>query len=483
MIRKIQLTAAVVAAVFAGSTLAEGTPEQIKEIGITGTKYTPSGAERAGNKEGTIPAWNDNEGVKPPASYDLKHMGHMPNPWPNEKPLYSITAQNMDKYLDKIAEPERAMLKKYPDFRMDVYPTHRISRYPQHYMENSVKNAKQCKSDNSVPAELVNCLPGIPFPFPKTGEEVVWNHNLSIRYMREAGDHVGLLVDASGTLQIVGKNGFYSIQPAFFVANKDKVMTKNDVYWAYRQFQTYPPRQAGEMNMIIDRVSAANNRKAWVYIPGQRRVKLAPDIAFDTPLPQGGSAAVYDDVYTFFGSPEKYEWKLIGKQEKYIWANVFKIQDPKDCPIAKLIHKGFPNPDCIRYELRRTWVVEATLKPGMRHIYAKRIFYWDEDNLFEAGTGFSWDAAGKPYRVSHATGSASYNMSQYNLPVELSFGTPSAFLNIDMVNGSWLFSGQNADAKFGWGAGNPTPDMGLPVVGPVDMKNFTPESMAADGVR
>jgi hypothetical protein len=86
-----------------------------------------------------------------------------------------------------------------------------------------------------------------------------------------------------------------------------------------------------------------------------------------------------DDDYVFNGSPERYTWKLVGKQEIYVPYHNFKVNDPA-LKYSELIKPNTINPDYVRYELHRVWVVEANLKQGVRHIYKKRILYADEDN-------------------------------------------------------------------------------------------------------
>ena len=85
------LVAALVAA-FAGSAFAAVSADEAKKLGTTLTEW---GAEKAGNKEGTIPAYNAATAQPArPASYDFKKdPGRRTDPY-NEKPLFTITAQN-----------------------------------------------------------------------------------------------------------------------------------------------------------------------------------------------------------------------------------------------------------------------------------------------------------------------------------------------------------------------------------------------------
>ena len=54
------------------------------------------------------------------------------------------------------------------------------------------------------------------------------------------------------------------------------------------------------------------------------------------------------------------------------------------------------NPDIVRWELHRVWVVEATLHPGERNVLPRRVFYVDEDT-WHAVLGDAYDAQGNLY--------------------------------------------------------------------------------------
>ncbi len=166
-----------------------------------------------------------------------------------------------------------------------------------------------------------------------------------------------------------------------------------------RNDSTAPARKAGEKPVIVDHMDSLNvGRRAWQYLPGQRRVKLSPDLQYDTPNPQAGGAAVMDEALLFLGAQDRYDFKLIGKKEMLIPYNTFNLIDQNVCPNEKRFSKNHVNPDCVRFELHRVWVVEANLKPGQRHVYPKRRFYFDED-MPGAGTAENFDASGNLYRV------------------------------------------------------------------------------------
>src|SRR3546814_6497446 len=88
--------------------------------------------------------------------------------------------------------------------------------------------------------------------------------------------------------------------------------------------------------------------QSWQYLPGTRRVRQAPEVGFDYPVPPAGFRTV-DDDYGFNGSPERYTWKLVGKKEMYVPYDNFRINDP-DVKYSQLIKPNTVNPEYLRYE-------------------------------------------------------------------------------------------------------------------------------------
>ena len=456
MIRMSPLVMTAIGTLVAANAMAAVSAEEAKQVGTT---LTPWGAEKAGNKDGTIPEWTGQ--VKVPASYDPKKPGVRPDPFADEKPLYSITAQNMDKYADKLTEGTKALLKRYSTFRVDVFPSHRTATYPQYVIDNTIKNATACKAvDGGL--KLEGCYGGVPFPIPKTGAEAMWDHNLSWRGFSQATTFQSWLIDSRGQLNLMGVNVTYQDYP-WYDPDRPGVRPTNQMFWRFRMDTTAPPRKAGESLVLMDPVDTLGvGRRLWQYIPGQRRVKLAPDLAYDTPQPQGGGSQNMDDAQVFLGALDRFDWKLLGKKEIYIPYNAYKFSDGKVCPPKVKFIKSHPNPDCLRWELHRTWVVEGNVKPGFRHIYSKRHFYWDEDNG-GSGIGDNFDASGAIYRVSMNAGFPYYE--------------PSGGWNVitgwttDLQTGVWAITGESAETG-GWYSAPRKPD-----------SFYTPEDMAGAGIR
>jgi hypothetical protein len=137
----------------------------------------------------------------------------------------------------------------------------------------------------------------------------------------------------------------------------------------------------------------------WQYLSGQRRVRRAPSINFDTPNSVASGVNFVDENYGGTGSPERFDWKLIGKKEMIIPYNNNQLLANAD---EKVMGQRHVNPDYMRWELHRVWEVEATLKAGKRHAVPKRKYYYDEDNWGNAMID-GWDAEGTLWRTSLST--------------------------------------------------------------------------------
>jgi Protein of unknown function (DUF1329) len=462
-----QLMAVAITAAFSGSALAAVSAEEAKQLGTT---LTPWGAEKAGNKEGTIPAYTGTDRPKPPASYNPKERGNMPDPYPNEKPLFVITAQNYKQYGDKVTDGQQAMFQKYPNYRIDVYPTHRPAVHEQTLLDMTIKNATACKAVSNG-LRLEGCYGGFPFPIPKTGNEAMWSHIMSHpAYDWDGHIHVNV-VDTLGRVQLQAQ--YHTVQTAVYRDPKryNTVFASNEPYWQLRFDAEGPARRIGEKTIIVDGLDPLDpGRRAWTYIPGQRRVKLAPDLAYDTPSPASGGSSTMDENRIFLGAQDRYNMKLIGKKEVFMPYSVYKMTDYKVCPTAVSHTKNYINPDCLRWELHRAWVVEATIKPGFRHVLPHRIMYFDEDT-WGGGMGDSWDAAGKLYRVD-----LNPIYPWYYLPVGQNAGDYT--ITYDLQTGIY-----GSTAGTGW-QGPAGESVGYtPSPKHWDNTFYSPEALAGEGIR
>lgn len=402
----------LVAAVLAVSAGAAGAKVSDVEAARLGKQLTACGAEVAGNKDGSIPAWSGKV-LGLPAGLKWDGDGTpLPDMYAGEKPLFVIDAANYQKYKDHLSEGQLALFAKYPEsFRMPVYPTHRDGRYYPAWEQKCVYNASHVEMSNGIEG-IANYSGSVPFPMPQNGPEVIWNARVTVPYYTLMGvaDDIGVFANGSYAKR---KQELISEYP---YANPNlKIgtpMSDTGVYAGYVLVNVLEPeRDKGRMTLVHEPLDYVSNpRNAWVYVPGTRRVRRAPTVGYDTPDGPGGLMTV-DDMLGFNGAMDRYDWKLVGKKEMYIPYHDYKFDDPT-AKYSQLLPKGHVNPNYMRYELHRVWVVEANLKPGARHIYAKRRFYIDEDSWIIAASD-AYDGRGELWRASMVNSVYHYGLKGY----------------------------------------------------------------------
>lgn len=423
---------ALTLSLMAGSTLAAVSADQAAKLGST---LTPVGAEKAGNAEGTIPAW-DGGLTQVPAGF--KVTGDRINPYASDKPLFTITAANMAQYQDKLTPGQIALLKRYPDtHKMVVYPTRRSGAYPEKIYAAAKKNATTAKlvsGDNGVSGYEG----AVPFPIPQNGAEVMWNHLTRFR---------GGTVQRTMASVPVQRNGNYTlvrikdqlIFPEYLADGYNEKKDANMLFY-YIQNVLEPSRLTGNVLLVHETLDQVKEpRLAWVYNAGQRRVRRAPQVAYDGPGFASDGQRTSDNLDMFNGALDRYDWKLVGKKEVYIPYNSFKLASKK-LKYKDILKAGHINPDYSRYELHRVWEVEGTLKSGQRHVYAKRTVFVDEDT-WQAGVVDHYDGRGQLWRVAEA-----HSMQYY----EVNAPWFSAETLHDLTSGRYMAIGLTNEEKIGF---------------------------------
>jgi hypothetical protein len=364
------------------------------EAARLGADLTPLGAETAGNADGTIPAWNGGI-LTPPAGY--KVGDHHQDPFAADKPLYTVTPSNLGQYESKLTAGSVSLLKAYADYKLIVYPTRRSANAPQRIYDATKANAITGTLANNGNS-FENALTGIPFPLPASGLEVMWNHLARYRGV-SASRHIAQAAPTrSGSYTLVQFEDeflFNYARPDVTAAQLENIL----VY--YKQAVTAPARQAGTILLAHETLDQVKEkRSAWVYNTGQRRVRRAPDVAYDNPGTAADGMRTSDQFDMYNGAPDRYDWKLVGKREMIVPYNSYKLHSDsvKYADILKPLHL---NQDLARYELHRVWIVEATLKPGASHIYKRRTFYVDEDS-WQILAVDQYDSRDQMWRVSEA---------------------------------------------------------------------------------
>ena len=202
----------------------------------------------------------------------------------------------------------------------------------------------------------------------------------------------------------------------------------DNVLFYYTQSIKSPARLTGNVLLVHETIDQVTQpRKAWTYNAGQRRVRRAPQVAYDAPGQATEGLRTADQLDMFNGAPDRYDWKLIGKKEMYIPYNAYKLADTS-LTYKSIIEKGHINQDYTRYELHRVWVVEATLKEGSRHVYGKRTFYVDEDS-WQIAYADHYDSRGELWRAAegHALQFTNANTLWY-----------ASTINYDLFSGRYI---------------------------------------------
>ena len=372
-------------------------PEDVARLGVD---LTPMGAIRAGSEDGMIPEWTGSTlGLPEGLAWEGPGKPY-PDPYADEEPLFVITSENMDQYRERLSPGQIAMFETYPDtFRMPVYPSHRDFAYSEAYYDKVRYNAEH--------SELYNDNEGIrgyvgsaTFPVPSTGAEVVWLTRTTGAYATREGEYSDIAVFPNGT-RSTRRSRFLQESPYADLGNpaaEEYEYPKLGKYAGYiMTYVTEPARDKGLITSIFEPYDyAENSREVWRYLPGSRRVRRAPTVGFDTPDGPGGLKTI-DEVRGFNGSMERFDWEFIGHKEMFVPYHNYKFDDPS-LDYDELLTKFHANPEHMRYELKRVWIAEATLKEGKRHIYGKRRIYVDEDTGLTAITE-NYDGRGELWKV------------------------------------------------------------------------------------
>lgn len=368
-----------------------------------GKNLTPVGAEKAGNG-GAIPAWTG--GITKPIAGYKTGMFH-PDPYASDKVEFTITPANVAKYADQLSVGQKAMFAKYGTFKMNVFPTRRSAAMPERIYDYTLKNATACQMVSNGEG-VKNCAEGIPFPIPQNGYEVIWNHKLKYKGVSFTRFANQAAPTASGayTLTVLQEDGL-----GLYYKPGNTTENVNGVLLYFKQVVLGPARLAGQVLLVHESLNSVTTpRKAWVYNPGQRRVRLAPNVAYDNPGTATDGLRTNDMTDMFNGAMDRFDWKLVGKREMYMPYNSYAVHSGK-LKIKDIIKPNHLNPNLLRYELHRVWVVDATLKPGKRHIFSRRTYFVDEDS-WQILAVDGYDGQGKIWYYSEAS-----NINYYEVPV------------------------------------------------------------------
>jgi hypothetical protein len=394
--RRIQRLATPVIAA-AGMTLAISCLAQA-DAGRLGKELTPAGAEPGANKDGSIPAFGAADAAVAGWSPGKRRQDFFK--YQGEKPLYSVDASNVDKYADKLSPGQVALVKATKGYRMDVYPSHRTCSMPDFVIENTRKNAGGAAKIGADGWSLQDAVvPGIPFPIPANGAQAIWNSKM--KYVGVGLDMPTLYTALSPRRGASEWVTAQSTQTYYYPWGKKGSATLAQLpqieYFTYFAYES-PAALAGQALVFVNHSNAAS--ETFYYFPGQRRVRRMPTYAYDAPQIGFENQYLIDEPRVFNGTMDRFDWKLVGKKEMLVGYNAFGIYDPSPKFDAVATADGI-DPARRRYELHRVWVVEATVKQGVRHVSPKRTFYIDEDS-WSLVAADDYDAQGKLWKLREA---------------------------------------------------------------------------------
>ncbi|WP_295681290.1 DUF1329 domain-containing protein [uncultured Nevskia sp.] len=401
------------------------TPDAASPAAASGSAgLTPVGAEQGSNAAGTIPPWTGGlTRSQWPAAF--KPGGKLVDPFPNDKPKYTITASNFVQYVGQLSDGHRALFAKYPDYTMPVYETRRTVAFPQAIYDATKANNGRA----SAPAadSLEGAKLGFPFPQPKTGVEVLWNHRVRYR-----GDAVQLsykqaVVAADGAIRNLG-NVVFRVLFRYGNISQPGDVTRDNML-AYGTLSVAKPGGSPEFVALFHETanSLKTARGIWVLLVNVGKMFRVPPIGYDQPFPETDAIQFIDMVDMYNGLFDRYVWKLTGKRELLIPYNAYRLSDGR-YKNAQLLTKGHFNQAGTRYELHRVWVVEATLRPSNNHSFGRRLFYVDEDS-WNVVLVENYDPTGRLWRFQEG-----HLLPLYD--VQAAFAVPS--LTYDLKAGSYF---------------------------------------------
>ncbi len=392
-------------------------------------QLTPTGGMRAGNIEGTIPAWSGGI-TEPPKEY--KKGGNYIDPFAADSIMFSITPDNFNTVKDKLTTGHQALFKAYPSYKMHIYPTHRSASYS--------KEVYQALKKNALEAELLPRSAGVkngkltsPFPIANSAEEMLWNHTLRYRGKRFTVRVANAAVTDGGNYNpVIFDRSFFVIyaQPEL-----DSRRLENKFF--FLKFVTVaPPKQAGNISLLHESIDqVASPRKAWQYFAGQRRLRRSPNLSYDSYITESDSLRTVDQFDMFNGAPDQYDWEIIGKKELYVPYNAYKLNDSA-LTVDDIIRPKHTNQEHARYELHRVWVVEGKLRVGISHIYGKRVIYLDEDS-WQALVTEEYDKEGKLWRVQEGHAMNYYDQPLVTTAIENTYDLQSGRYFIDGLDNEY----------------------------------------------
>jgi hypothetical protein len=328
-----------------------------------------------GVKADTLPAEN-NIGERIPISSPVENYNpnsnEYVNPFIEDKIQFEINSSNYENYLTQLTDGQIKMFQSYPDtFVMNIYPSRRSCAVPQEVLDLSKSGNANMIADGEGVDGIVGSI-----PFPNASEPLhhVWNHILRYRGVDIIGGAPYYVVNPDGSMtQGAGEAIAKNCWNPFVKDNYCK-----GLQGMLMQKVTHPPRLADASLLVIESLNALDNpRKAWVYDPGTRRVRRAPNIAYDYLGSASQGLSTADSFDGFNGAKDRYNWSNVGTELKFMPYNVYDFYNADRKEVLANFHV---NQKYMRYELVKVNIVKAEVKSDKRHIYPHRVMYFDTDS-------------------------------------------------------------------------------------------------------
>lgn len=432
-----------------------------------GSTLTPVGADPKASADGLVPAWTGGITTAPAG---WRPGDSVPNLYPDDQPIFTVTPDNMAKYDSMLCEGQRQMLKRYgaAGFRMKVYPSRRSFAAPQYVYDNTAKNVTRARpSSRGLIWGFEGAVGGVPFPIPSSdpnvaGIQIMRNH-LTVYKGVYLTANVGQYICSQGTNVLTLDESALFSYPYYF----EGVTPENYSGLYLRSMISYlaPPNQAGGKAAFQSSTDLAKLENAgFEYLVGEGRIRQAPQVQYDVPFSQGGDAINNDEINVFNGAMDRYNWKLVGKKQMIVMYNSYGFYNGN--PGGSLYGTNFVDPEETRWEVHRCHVIEATLAPGKRHTMPHRCFYVDEDT-WQALMSDGWDEQGNYWRFGNIA-PAFLISPEGPAPFITGLVTYNLQSNQYFTTGTWV--------------NGPSPQTGQPVLTtPIPAASFDPSSMMASG--
>lgn len=385
-----------------------------------GGALTPFGAIRAGNADGSIPEYSGGLARTPPIDPRIGYT----NPFEDEVPLYTITAANVDKFKDVLSAGLVMLLKRDArTFRIHVYRTHRTAAYPEDVLAEMEAHAGLATTEGYHIRNVGRST--VPFPIPADGLQVMWNHVFRWRGGSCERQYIWAPVAVTGQFFVVRVRSAMVFDQHGYMEERD---SRADRLFNGHSFFMSPPSALGLRAVTWEPIDPASGPRArWIYVPQTMDTRRQPSYDYDQQDPMTNGLRTSDQNDGWNGAPDRYDWKLLGRKELLIGYNAYKLSDRR-LRYPDIIRARNLDPDLLRYEKHRVWVVEATARKY--HAYYRRIFYVDEDT-WQVAQEEIYNKQGQLYRFGDH-----HMMQFYDVPAPWYAAT----VHHDLRTGAYLVS-------------------------------------------